>query len=74
MFPLSLTSLGIQRLAHAAYFNSQTFYYLSLLSKGRFIGLLIFLNGHLISTFFYGLDNHKQIYLTSRLQLRVKVI
>lgn len=53
MSSLSLTSLGNQLLAHAAYFNSQTFYYLSLLSKGCFIRLLILLNGCLISTFLW---------------------
>lgn len=46
MFSPSLTSLGNQLLVLAAYFNSQTFYYFSLLSKGCFIRLLIFLNGH----------------------------
>lgn len=53
MFLLSLTSLGNQCLAHAACFNFQTFYYLSSLSKGHFIRLLIFLNDHLIFTFLW---------------------
>lgn len=48
-------------------------YFMIYISEEYIRRLMIFLNGHIISIFFR-LDNHKQIYLTSRLKLVINVI